>query len=421
MKKIIAIALSILTLFSFTACGGKGDSSSSGTQEGKFEYYPTKENKIMDRQAYEKEGIEFPAELWQTPESEAYPEMDKGDVKAYFIKSYDDNEVFVYVGLPENATAENKVPAMVLVHGATGTAFYDWVEMWTSRGYAAIAMDTEGRMPGANCSTMNPTVANSVKAKHGPTNQAFGDSAKPINQQWVYHALASVISSTSFISSFAEVDENQIGLTGVSYGSFLVCNAAVYDDRYSFVVPVYGCLANAKGKKEFGTYLKNGNGSAATVWDDESILKDNRTPFLFVNSVNDQFFAPESMSLCVEQLKYARGLYLPRFTHGHYQGGNINEVFAFADEIFHKNKALVRLNGNPREGLVTAELPEGVTIQYAQYIYTFSEDLVYGIDYVEEIAEVSGSTVYYDLNSDAKHCLVLIKDSNDLYSTTLVW
>ena len=36
---------------------------------------------------------------------------------------------------------------MVLVHGGGGTAFAEWVKAWTSRGYAAIAMDTCGQIP----------------------------------------------------------------------------------------------------------------------------------------------------------------------------------------------------------------------------------------------------------------------------------
>ena len=139
--------------------------------------------------------------------------------------------MFCYVGIPEGASESAPVPAVVLVHGATGTAFYDWVKMWTDRGYAAIAMDTEGRMPGSGCSTMNPVTVNSVKP-HGPVNAAFTDAGRPVEQQWVYHALASVIASASFIGSFPAVDETKIGITGVSYGSFLACLAAAADDSH---------------------------------------------------------------------------------------------------------------------------------------------------------------------------------------------
>ena len=55
--------------------------------------------------------------------------------------------VFAWWGLPRGASAQRKVPAMVLVHGGGGTAFARWVKTWNDRGYAAIAMDTCGKIP----------------------------------------------------------------------------------------------------------------------------------------------------------------------------------------------------------------------------------------------------------------------------------
>lgn len=60
---------------------------------------------------------------------------------------------------------------------------------------------------------------------HGPANASFTDCTKPIGEQWVYHALASVIASASFLKSFAGVDSSRMGITGVSYGGFLTCLA----------------------------------------------------------------------------------------------------------------------------------------------------------------------------------------------------
>src|SRR4051812_15879200 len=55
--------------------------------------------------------------------------------------------VFAWVGIPENIEPGKKVPGIVLVHGGGGTAFAEWVRLWTSRGYAAIAMDNCGQIP----------------------------------------------------------------------------------------------------------------------------------------------------------------------------------------------------------------------------------------------------------------------------------
>ena len=58
-------------------------------------------------------------------------------------------EVFAYLGVP-NFPQGHSIPGMVCVHGGGGTAFKEWVEIWVSRGYAAIAMDLSGRDESGN-------------------------------------------------------------------------------------------------------------------------------------------------------------------------------------------------------------------------------------------------------------------------------
>jgi cephalosporin-C deacetylase-like acetyl esterase len=52
--------------------------------------------------------------------------------------------VFAYYQAPAGASPTNKVPAVVCSHGGGGTAYAEWVRIWNSHGYAAIAMDTGG-------------------------------------------------------------------------------------------------------------------------------------------------------------------------------------------------------------------------------------------------------------------------------------
>src|SRR5437588_291486 len=75
------------------------------------------------------------------------PTRSTEDVKAIFYDGVPwkgrPSRVFAYYGLPKASEGE-RVPAMVLVHGGGGSAFIPCVRLWTSRGYAAIAMDTCG-------------------------------------------------------------------------------------------------------------------------------------------------------------------------------------------------------------------------------------------------------------------------------------
>ena len=418
LKFLILCLCGVLT-FSFGACNKPDDKKPENTDT--FNYYPTKENMKTDGQFTQKEGIEFPASLWQTPTAERYYALDHEGVQGYFINSLNGTKVFCYVGIPETASAENKVPAVVLVHGATGTAYYDWVQMWTEKGYAAIAMDTEGRMPTLNSTTMSPAWQDSVR-EHGPLNQSFYDSDKPISEQWTYHALASVFASTSFIKSFEGVDQNKIGITGVSYGAYLTCLAAAYDDRYSFAAPVYGCLGNSPNSSfPFGTYMvNNGNGSAVETWDDESILKDNRTPFLFVSGLPDTSFGSDSVTRTAKQCLYSQTIFKPALSHGHIQGADIEEIFSFADEIFYKKNALIKITGDPAEGVLDIKVPKDVEIKSAQVYYTFSENIEMDTEWISGEVEVIGKNIIYDVDSSVKHYWVRVLDNRGFYACSVV-
>ena len=418
IHRILSVLLGVVLLFGISACGGGGDSH-SGDSQSKFEYYPMKTNIKTDGQFYQKDGIMFPASLWSVPEAERYDALDHGNVKGYFIDSLNNTKVFCYVGLPENASEENKVPAVVLVHGATGTAFYDWVEMWNNRGYAAIAMDTEGQMPTSSCTTMNPQVQASVR-EHGVKNTAFYDSASSVEEQWTYQALAAVFASTSFIGSFAEVDETKIGITGVSYGAYLTCLATAYDDRYLFAAPVYGCLANASSTFEFGSYYQNGNGSAVTLWDDETILQDNRTPFLFVSGLPDIAFGPDAVTRTAKQCKYAQTIFIPGLTHGHFQGAYIEEIVTFATEIFKNEGGLIRVTGDAAEEILTLKIPENVQIARVEMYYTLEETISPTTAWIEGNAELVDNIVLCSVDSSVKHSYIRILDSRGLYACSYV-
>jgi len=91
------------------------------------------------------------AKLFNPPKTHEDSEHGAGDVKAIFYDGLSwkgqPTRVFAYYGLPKNQGTQ-KVPAMVLVHGGGGSAFIPWVQLWVSRGYAAISMDTCGCVSG---------------------------------------------------------------------------------------------------------------------------------------------------------------------------------------------------------------------------------------------------------------------------------
>ena len=344
IKRFLAILLVVLICNLCVACGNTtqlgGNTYSSEVPQYAF---PSKENVVDDRQYYTGiEEIQFPNQLWSIPVYERAAQYDRHDqgVQAYFLQSVDyigaPTYVFAFVGIPATATKDSPVPGVVLVHGGGGTAFPDWVKMWNDKGYAAIAIDTEGKIPTVSASLSAPSDLSFESPKHhGPNNTNYRDHAKPVNEQYLYHAIAGTIAANSFLSSFEQVDSNKIGLTGISWGGVIATNAAAYDDRFAFAAPVYGAVAMTGTEGIFGT-LYNTYPRCSFLWDNVEMLRNCRTPMLFVNWDGDPFFKVDATEKCASTAMNAKMLLIPELNHGHRQGANIPEIFTFADNVLQR-------------------------------------------------------------------------------------
>ena len=139
-------------------------------------------------------------------------------------------EVFAYYSAPSGTMPSGGWPAAIFVHGGGGTAFPEWVEYWNEQGYAAISMDVEGHYP-TGTSTPNP----------GPSRVGVWDDYQlPIEEQWYYHAVAQVMKAHSLIASFSEVNVDQIGVLGASWGGTLTSTVMGVDSRLAWAIPIYG-------------------------------------------------------------------------------------------------------------------------------------------------------------------------------------
>lgn len=240
---------------------------------------------------------------------------------------------FAWIGVPKHASATNKVPAMVLIHGGGATAYAGWVQMWVNRGYAAIAMDTCGQLPIGEYDKWQ-------RHDHsGPAGWGGMDQIdRPVRDQWSFQAVSSVILAHTVLRSQPEVDAAHIGVTGISWGGYLTCMVAGADPRFAFAAPVYGCGYLGENSVWLGDYEKMGRERAErwlAMWDPSVLLPHVKCPMVWVNGTNDFAFPMDSWQKSSRLPKSPRVLsMIVRMPHGHgWVGERPVEIFTMAESI----------------------------------------------------------------------------------------
>jgi dienelactone hydrolase len=269
--------------------------------------------------------------------------------------------VFAYLAHPEKR--DGKLPAMVLVHGGGGKAFKKWAELWTRRGYVALAMDLAGHGPdGKRLSDGGPEQDDGTK---------FADV--PVEDAWTYHAIADVIRGVSLLANRPDVDAERIGVTGISWGGYLTCIVAGLDDRLKVAIPVYGCgflHDNSVWLPIFQKMSEERRKRWVQNFDPSRYLGQARMPMLFVNGTNDFAYPLDSYRTSYRLVKNHTLCVTVNMPHGHPQGWAPVEISLFADQYLRKGKPLARIESCHRKGdqvelTFRAEIPvTGAALHY---------------------------------------------------------
>ena len=436
MKKILTISIFAL-MFLLVGCASKTTASPSNvitttTDKGitittvKDEYQFMERTIIDSHQTYNEGDVKYPESLWTAPEFEYEPSLDWTEgVKGLFYTSpitYNGKQtkIAAYIGFPEGASKDNKVPAIVLVHGGLGTAIPDWVKYWNDLGFAAISMDTEGGEPINGCSNANNfhlernRFENDETYTCGPTNCGFSDVDKPLTEQWMYHATSSVILATSLIASFDCVDTQKIGMTGISWGSMIASIVVGYDDRISFCMPIYGALSLDQSCSGFKTIY--GSQTQIDRWDHLNALKKTNAKMFYVTSTTDFAFSFDAASRCAKA-SHGFALYKKGFDHGQDKGALEGNLPFFAKYFCGMESEFVEITNNPTKDdpLLKFRTYGDVEINSIKLYYTDSAKPDRTATWENKnIKVIEGLNEYYLNIPECTYCYIQIKYNNNL-------
>lgn len=300
-------------------------------------------------------------------------------------------KVFAYVGYPQGA--DSHTPAIVLIHGGGGHAFLQWMKLWMDKGYAVIAPDVTGYFPSAKNAgadeSQNGWVygLSGVFAEDGciglPNNDGMSTSSQPVENQWMYHALAATSKAFSVLAQSGKCDPEKIGVTGISWGGVITSLYIGYDPRPAFAIPIYGTAY----LDEALSWIKDnfaGNDTRA-LWSAADRLDNVRFPVLWLVWNDDNCFSLNSASksyLATANHPGTRLAAINGMMHGHSVAWVRPESYAFAESVVRSGDPLPRFVTLPTASSVscTVENAKRAKLYYITEPMTYSTQTKYGYE-----------------------------------------
>jgi len=279
------------------------------------------------------------------------------------------------------ASPQEKVPAVMHLHGGGQTVDERWLEAWAARGYAALTCNYHGVWEKRDRYTIFPEAL-----KHGNHKYLAGKEMATLpsvraSSWYLWSAVAR--RSLSYLRQQSEVDRERIGAFGVSMGGTTIWSFAM-DPRLKAACAIYGCGWNRYWRSipRFVPAMSLPEMSDDDrVWlagmEPEGCSPYVKCPMLFLSSSNDTHGNMDRAYETLARLPAVerRQAFTPRFCH-HVGADFGQDLFLWMDRWLKDGAAwpkspLAKVSPGPDgvpEVTVTADQPgqvEKVAIYYA--------------------------------------------------------
>jgi dienelactone hydrolase len=232
--------------------------------------------------------------------------------------------VYAIYAAPEG---EGKFPGVLHIHGGGQTAAPQWLQFWTSRGYAALTFDFTGRWGERQKYTDWGNLKHGNMGEAGPMLLATEPSVRA--SSW-YLWMCVARRALTALESQSEVDPQRLGIFGISVGGTLTWPTAAMDKRVKAACAIYGV-----GWNNYPVDVAEPDTGAADpavqVWRrtmaSEAYAPLVTCPILFLNSTNDQHGNMDRTDATLRLVTSpVRAAYTPRYRHhiGAREGRNLS-------------------------------------------------------------------------------------------------
>jgi dienelactone hydrolase len=341
-------------------------------------------------------------------------------IKGIFFEGLDYNgaktNIFAFIGIPSTPKPESGYPGIILLHGGLGKAFPDWIKMWTDRGYAAIAVDYDAQMCESGNFSMPVNNPDGGPKGYGWRIADLSD----FKNSWLYLSIANTMSAYNILSADDSVNADKIGITGISWGSYLTNIYIGVDDRVKFAVPVYGAayLHEDSGSGlavMFSGYNEEMKDTYVSKFDPSAYLSYADVPILWLGGADDHSFSlinnQRGADLAKGKSSYS---FRSTYSHGQDQGASPPEIYAFAEYILYGKDNMLRLKDEKVSGFhASVGLDNAVGVDKASFYYSnhIAED-IHDAAWMRAEAQLDGGTYTAVAPDTALYGFFEFKDAN---------
>lgn len=157
------------------------------------------------------------------------------------------------------------LPAILHMHGGGGTVSRLWLDLWTSRGYAALSFNWGGRWEKrADYTRWGPL----VQGNHLDANPGVVAVRPDQHVSCWYHWAVVSRRCLTYLERQPEVDPQRIGIFGISMGGTLAWPVAAMDQRVKAACAIYGNGGHLPPRPQRGRSAGRRRGHPALAQDD---------------------------------------------------------------------------------------------------------------------------------------------------------
>ncbi len=174
----------------------------------------------------------------------------------------------------------------------------------------------------------------------------------PPEEQWMYQAMAAVLRATALLRNMPEVERNQIGIAGISWGGYLALSASSItpEETYRFAIPVYASTHFTDYPTSTvapETVTDEQVRKWTQMWDPAPAVARTTTPTLFLSDAEDVAF---NLPTWQKTTELPAQKYIQRSLRIHYSHNHERSMYSCTEAVF--ADAVLRKKQLPRWGMI---------------------------------------------------------------------